>query len=78
MTMRTRYKLVCKCGHEGHVKLSENDQPYSTSWESYTLEGFNGGSYYVEGAASIRDAFEAMKPKCPQCGRFLTTDDLMS
>lgn len=41
MTMRTRQPLVCECGHEGYPCLAENDQPYSSLWESYTLDGFS-------------------------------------
>ena len=76
MTMRTRYRLVCDCGHEGHVKLSENDQPYSKNWERYTLEDFDGGSYSVDGSASMAEAFKAMKPTCPKCHKALTATHL--
>ena len=42
MTLRTRETLVCQCGYRGYPKCSENDQPYSRVWESYSLEGFKG------------------------------------
>jgi len=41
----TSYKVVCECGHEGAIKLKENDQPYSASFEKYTLENLDGESY---------------------------------
>src|SRR6476619_850317 len=38
MTMRTRDRIVCDCGHQGSLCCAENDQPYSSLWESYSLE----------------------------------------
>ncbi|SAL06104.1 hypothetical protein AWB78_07877 [Caballeronia calidae] len=43
MTMRTYYTLACPCGATGAIKLSENDAPFSASYESYSVEGFAGG-----------------------------------
>jgi len=56
--------------------MSENDQPYSKPWESYSLANLNGGGYRVEGAADWPAVFEAMKPTCPQCGIALTPENL--
>ena len=39
MTMRTYRYFSCPNGHKGTEKTSENDQPYSTAWESVTTEG---------------------------------------
>ena len=39
MTMRTYRYFVCANGHQGVEKKSENDQPYSTSWESIDTTG---------------------------------------
>jgi hypothetical protein len=39
MTMRTYRHFVCQNGHKGTEKTSENDQPYSTNWESVTTTG---------------------------------------
>lgn len=39
MTMRTYRHFMCLNGHEGTEKTSENDQPYSSAWESVTTEG---------------------------------------
>ena len=69
MTMRTRDRLVCECGHEGYLHCSENDQPYSSLWEAYRLEGFDGGSLTVTSARDMpADLLATLKPKCPQCG----------
>ena len=59
--------IVCECGHEGAILMSENDQPYSKMWESYKLDGFNGDSLRVEGTGEAGNLFEALKPKCPKC-----------
>ena len=47
MTTTSRDLIVCECGHEGNLKLRENDQPYSSLWEAYSLEGFDGGSLTI-------------------------------
>ena len=39
MTMRTFRFFRCPNGHEGTEKTSENDQPYSTMWESVVAKG---------------------------------------
>lgn len=39
MTMRTYRYFRCSNGHEGVEKTSENDQPYSTNWESVSTTG---------------------------------------
>jgi len=76
MTMRTQYPMTCDCGHKGFLKLRENDQPYSKGWEKYSLVGFYGGEYSVEGAASFDDAIKAMKPTCPECKKELTIQNM--
>ena len=76
MTMHTRYPLTCSCGHTGSVKMTENDQPYSSMYESYSLEGFDGGTYSVDGYTSLQTAVAHMKPVCPKCGAELTADNL--
>lgn len=67
MTLRTKISLICECGHEGAILMSENDQPYSTMWERYTLENFHGGSVRVEGLDEVDDLIETLKPMCPFC-----------
>ena len=39
MTMRSYRYFICPAGHQGTEKTSENDQPYSTPWESITTQG---------------------------------------
>ena len=39
MTTRTYRYFVCINGHKGVEKTSENDQPYSSNWESVSTEG---------------------------------------
>ena len=69
MTLRTHTALVCECGHEGFLKCSENDQPYSSLWEAYTLDGFSGRSLTVTSYKDKPDDLIAyMNPRCPACG----------
>ncbi len=69
MTTRSRRKIVCQCGHQGLLTLSENDQPFSSLWEQYGLDGFEGGSITITNYADMpKDVLAALKPKCPQCG----------
>lgn len=65
--MRTRYKIVCECGREGAVLMSENDQPFSKMWESYSLINFNGGSFRVEGYEEPGNILKRLEPTCPSC-----------
>lgn len=77
MAMHTRYGVTCPCGHTGAVKMSENDQPYSSCWESYSLEGLNGeDQFYTDSPASIDNVFSHLKPVCPHCGTGLTPEHL--
>ncbi len=68
MTTHYRTKVSCACGHMGEVHQSENDQPYSKQWENYSITGFDGDDYYIEGFASLEEAIQKMRPKCPSCG----------
>lgn len=75
MAMRTSYALCCVCGHKGTLRVKENDAPFSKSWESYSVEGFDGEAYEVSGKmASLEEVFEAMRIVCPQCGAVLTPE----
>ncbi len=70
MTTTSREKIMCECGHEGYVKLRENDQPFSSLWESYSLEGFDGGSFTeTRDNKMTQGVLETLKPKCPKCGK---------
>lgn len=69
MTTTTRDPLVCECGHEGYLKLRENDQPFTSLWESYSLEGFNGGSLTITNSKDMpKNILAHLHPACPQCG----------
>lgn len=68
MTTTSREPLVCECGHTGFLRCKENDQPYSSLWESYSLEGFSGGSLTVTSYADMpKDLLGHLNPTCPQC-----------
>ena len=56
--------------------MSENDQPYSVSWESYSVVDLIGGSHLVEHrSAQWEEVFNEIKPSCPKCGASLTSAD---
>jgi hypothetical protein len=78
MTMRTRYNLICSCGHRGTIVRKENDQPYSKDWDSFSLENLNGNSFYSEQLIDWDVVFKNMKPVCPQCKKRLTRDNFSS
>jgi len=52
MTMRTRRYFVCSNGHHGVETTSENDQPYSASWESISTEGLKANGRDSRGYAT--------------------------
>jgi hypothetical protein len=69
VTTDTRHPLICECGHEGYLEVSENDQPFSALWEEYSLDGFTGGTLTITSYADApRDRLAALNPTCPQCG----------
>jgi hypothetical protein len=75
MTMRTTYYIICNCGHEGRIMLSENDQPYSTHWESWKLHELNGNlpngsNLGIEGILTNGNVI------CPKCDAKLSIDNL--
>lgn len=63
MTMRTYRYFVCLNGHHGEEKTSENDQPYSTMWESITTKGLQPGPSASDGLATYL---------CEVCGTKMT------
>ncbi|BAE53316.1 hypothetical protein amb4512 [Paramagnetospirillum magneticum AMB-1] len=70
MTTRTKEPIVCECGHEGYLRCSENDQPFSSLWECYSLDGFSGGSLTITSSKEMpEDLLAALKPTCPKCGK---------
>lgn len=68
MTTRHSINVVCECGHEGVLNWSENDQPFSRQWESYSISGFEGEGFYIEGFVTDTEALKRINPKCPECG----------
>lgn len=77
MAMTSYYELICECGHEGKIKLSENDTPYSSNmWEKYSLENLEGNSFSTDRLSGIKEAIENMKPVCPECKTHLTIENL--
>lgn len=73
--MRTEYTVTCDCGHKGKILLKENDQPYSSSWESYTLENLDGSSYTTT-TSTWDEVFAKMNVTCPACKKNLTPQNL--
>ena len=71
VAMYTRDQLICECGHKGALVCKENDTPYSKSWESYRLEGFDGGTASFDSSYcnDPKALLSTLKPKCPQCGQ---------
>lgn len=68
MTTHHREPIACECGHEGILHWSENDQPFSKQWEQYSISGFDGEGFYIDGYTTIQEALKRMNPKCPKCG----------
>jgi hypothetical protein len=70
MTSSTYDDLVCACGHKGRLRCRENDQPFSSQWEEYSLEGFEGGTKSFNGyCRDTKALLKTLAPKCPQCGK---------
>jgi hypothetical protein len=70
LTSSTYDALICECGHPGRLRCRENDQPFSSLWESYSLEGFDGGELTITSYKDMpNDLLEALHPRCPQCGQ---------
>ncbi len=59
MTLRTYRYFVCPNGHTGQERTSENDQPYSSPWESIRTEGLTEVGKDVRGYAAY---------ECSACG----------
>jgi hypothetical protein len=70
MTSSTYDVLICECGHQGRLRCRENDAPFSSLWESYSLEGFEGGKFTVTNYKDMpKDILAALNPECPKCGQ---------
>lgn len=59
MTMRTYRYFVCLNGHKGEERTSENDQPYSKSWELVKVTGMRDAGQDHKGFVTF---------VCEQCG----------
>lgn len=71
MTTHTSSAVICECGHTGKLRLSENDAPFSSMWEDYTLDGFSGEGVTFTSWPQVQAAGPILKhlnPLCPQCG----------
>jgi hypothetical protein len=70
MAMRTERAVVCECGHAGILHCKENDAPYSTMYEDYSLQGFDAEEISVTvDTKRPPHLLAAMKPKCLECGQ---------
>lgn len=77
MSITTYYKVVCNCGHEGKIKLRENDTPYSGGfWEHYSLEDLNGHAYNSETNSNWQTILKYMRPICPECNTPITPENI--
>ena len=75
MTTHHRVKIVCECGHAGTLHWKENDQPFSKQWESYSVSGFEGDGFYIEGYTTDDEALKRInlrRPECHQVGKVST------
>lgn len=52
MVMRTYRYFSCANGHEGSEVTKENDQPYSTMWESVSVKGMKENAKDTRGYAT--------------------------
>ena len=78
MTMTSYYSVFCKCGHQGKIKLRENDTPYgSSNYENYYLVDLDGGTFSnTQSNADWETVFRHLKPKCPLCNTLLTVENM--
>lgn len=79
MTTRTVSRLVCACGHEGRISMSENDAPFSRQYESYSVTGFDCLSNtfsVVDRFATWDEVFSETKPVCPVCKNSITENNI--
>jgi ribosomal protein S27AE len=76
MTTHTKYVLRCQCGHTGYLRMVENDQPFSKQHEKYSLDGFDGDSYYIEDFTTPAYALSQMNATCPKCNISISNENL--
>ena len=56
--------------------MAENDQPFSKQYEKYSLKGFGGDGYYIEGFTTPADALSEMNATCPRRNRGVSGENL--
>lgn len=69
MATHHREPVVCECGHKGTVHWSESDQPFGRQWERYSISGFEGQGFEIDGYTTLEKALTRISPKCPACGQ---------
>ncbi|CAI8718563.1 hypothetical protein [Pseudomonas chlororaphis] len=77
MTLRTTNLVRYVCGHEGVIRLSENDQPYSACDERYDVINLRGVGVNFTRMADWPEVFEQMSLQCLACGTKLTPENLV-
>jgi hypothetical protein len=68
MTTHHSEPVVCECGHEGTLHWSENDQPFIKQWAKWSISGFEGEGFYIEGFSGSANAIKKINSKRPKCG----------
>jgi len=56
--------------------MAENDQPFSKQYEKYSLDGFDGDGFYIEGFTTPSDALSQMNATCPKCNKSISGQNL--
>lgn len=77
MTMRTTETVRCKCGHEGGIRLAENDSHRSAPSERYTPVDLSGSSVHFDRFADWPEVFDRMGLRCPSCQARLVPEDIV-
>ena len=68
MTTRTTYPLVCGgCGRDGKLHMAENDAPFTTQWESWSVSPFQGLEFSGQFALPVAEALRRLAPVCDGC-----------
>lgn len=76
VTLRTTEAVRCKCGHEGDIRLAENDNRSAAS-ECYTPVGLSGSRVHFDRFADWPEVFERIGLRCPACKTKLLPEDIV-
>lgn len=69
--------LRCVCGRTGEIRSHESDKGWGSLNTDYYIDGFGKTlSTNIEFRSSFHDAIATIKPKCPDCDRTLTSEDI--